>query len=271
MGMMVMVPWGEQSPGTWAKMDTAALIKLCWSGDKADPRLDLALLLACMAMTELDWAALGEMSGKYLTRTHRQTSRIAKDIDFPGLIFPVSPPSPIPATSAGMSVNDWLAGNNSFSLVFFLFARFSVADFTARLTTSRIFSCLAVLSWDSNCLWRTLHSSTSTPSSLVNCTLAHTDSSRDARAPRQLFSWEDVNSPVLGLHRASMLTPSNKVNLDLFISSGSPELVALAGPRPILALPVTSSSIFSAETFSNPPPLLSQIEAAFSMGAQVVL
>ena len=122
--MMVMVPWGEQSPGTWDKMDTAALIRLCWSGDKADPRLDLALLLAwnkiyylwtkylaninitCMAMTELDWAALGEMSGKHLTRTHKHTSRIAKDIDFPGLIFPVSPPSPIPATSAGMSVND---------------------------------------------------------------------------------------------------------------------------------------------------------------------
>ena len=55
----------------------------------------------------------------------------------------------------------------------------------------------------------------------------------------------------------------------LLICSGSPELVALAGPRPILALPVTSSSIFSEETFSSPPPPLNQMEAAWSMVAQV--
>ena len=73
-----------------------------------------------MAMTELDCAALGEMSGKYLTSTHKQTSRIAKEIDFPGLTFPVSPPSPIPATSAGISVMDWLAGYISLSLVVYL-------------------------------------------------------------------------------------------------------------------------------------------------------
>ena len=45
-GMIVMAPCGEHKPGTWHRMETAELIKLCWSAERAEPRLDLARLRA---------------------------------------------------------------------------------------------------------------------------------------------------------------------------------------------------------------------------------
>ena len=86
-----------------------------------------------MAMTELDWAARGEMSGKYLTRRQTQTSRMAKLTLSPGFNSPPSwSPSPSSTTSAGMSVMDWLAGKSSFNFCFFRPARFSLAAVSAR-------------------------------------------------------------------------------------------------------------------------------------------
>ena len=49
------------------------------------------------------------------------------------------------------------------------------------------------------------------------------------------------------MQRASIETPSRRLNLDLLISSGSPELVALAGPRPMLALPIYKMIIVKLE------------------------
>ena len=90
------------------------------------------------------------MSGKYLTRTQTQTSRTAKVTLSSWVRTPVSPPSPIPTTSAGISVMLWLAGNNSLSLLFFWEASCSIAAVTVWLTTANTMACVAVASYEMN-------------------------------------------------------------------------------------------------------------------------
>ena len=104
----------------------------------------ISVTITCMASTELDCAARGEMSGKYLTRTQTHSSSTEKATP------PTSAASPSSATSAGTLRMLWLAGNRSFSLFFFVVARLSTAAVTARLTTSSTAACSWVLSWVSS-------------------------------------------------------------------------------------------------------------------------